>query len=331
MQETDSEALRTQRRRRKRIGRIKTGIVLVITGWIVISMVLIVYLLARTFSLEQRLEQVIADSAQYSGTDSQRSGSGNEGLQDETEQTEVKEETGTESGSELIYSAPEITGTDDEDNLAEADDAHKVYLTFDNSPSENTEEILDILQQYDVKATFFVVGSEDEEDQDIYKRIVEDGHTLGMHSYCNKYSVIYQSVDAFAADYNELHDYLYEVTGVDCVYYRFPGGSSNQISNVSMSNFIHFLNEQGVTYFDWNISAGDAVSAYTAEEIVENVTADVVKYKTSVVLLHDSADKPVTAEALGPLIEALQSMGAEILPIDEDTKVIQAVKAESVE
>ncbi|MGN0141311.1 MAG: polysaccharide deacetylase family protein [Roseburia sp.] len=323
MQDIDEEALRIQRRRRKRIARMKTGIILVISGWILISMILIICLLVRMSVLEHRIQIL----EQKTTTASVSDGTGSEAVAEpETEVTEAE----TETQQSMIYAAPEITGTDDADNMAEPGDVHKVYLTFDNGPSENTAEILDILDRYGVKATFFVVGSEAEEAQEIYKRIVEDGHTLGMHSFCNKYSVIYQSTDSFAEDYEKLHDYLYEVTGEDSIYYRFPGGSSNQISNVSMANFIHYLNEQGVTYFDWNVSAGDAVAAYTAEEIVENVTADVVKYKTSVVLLHDAADNATTAEALGPLIEALQAMGAEILPIDEDTQVIQAVKAESV-
>lgn len=151
-----------------------------------------------------------------------------------------------------------------------------------------------------------------------------------MHSYSNKYSLIYQSEDAFEADFHQLQDYLYEVTGEKSRYYRFPGGSSNQISNVPMSSLIRFLNSEDVVYYDWNVSAGDAANAaYTPEELVENVVSDVSKYKTSVVLLHDSEDKSTTVEAVEPLIEALQDMDAEILPIDEDTQVIQYVKADS--
>ena len=153
-----------------------------------------------------------------------------------------------------------------------------------------------------------------------------------MHSYSNKYSVIYESQEAFEEDYKKLRDYLFEVTGVEAKYYRFLGGSSNSVSNVPMSDFIHYLNGEGVIYYDWNVSSGDAASnAYSAEEIVANVTNDVVKYKTSVVLLHDADVNGTTAEALAPLIESLQNMGAEILPIDEDTSVIQYVKADTVE
>lgn len=324
MQEKDSEALRNQRRRRKRIGRIKSAIVMIIAGWILLSMVLIICLFVRTVSLERKLDQVLSINAQQSSENPAFDSS-------EAEETEaiLQSEVNTETPQET-YAAPPASGIEDADNLAQAGDVHKVYLTFDDGPSENTEAILDILAEYGLKATFFVVGKEDEESQALYRRIVEEGHTLGMHSYSNKYSVIYQSAEAFESDYQKLKDYLYEVTGTECRYYRFPGGSSNQISNVSMDTLIQFLNEQDIVYYDWNVSAGDAASAaYTADEIVANVTEDVVKYKTSVVLLHDSADKSTTVEAIRPLIEALQQMNAEILPIDEDTQVIQYVKADS--
>lgn len=318
MQDKDSEALRNQRRRRKRIGRIKSAIVIIITGWIILSMILIITLFVRTVSLEKKLDQLIQTSTVI-------------GVGTSESQESASTEKGTESEQE-VYTVPPASGVTDVANLAEDGDVHKVYLTFDDGPSENTEAILDILAEYDVKATFFVVGMEDEESQELYRRIVEEGHTLGMHSYSNRYSVIYQSEEAFQTDYQKLKDYLYEVTGVECKYYRFPGGSSNQISNVPMNDLIQFLNDKGTVYFDWNVSAGDAASAaYTADEIVENVTADVVKYKTSVVLLHDSEDKSTTVEAIRPLIEALQEMDAEILPIDEDTQVIQSVKADSVD
>ena len=208
----------------------------------------------------------------------------------------------------------------------------KVYLTFDDGPSDNTAAILDTLAKYNVKATFFVVGKTDDQSKEMYQRIVNEGHTLGMHSYSHKYSVVYDSLDAFETDFNQLQSYLYDITGQECRLYRFPGGSSNQVSNTDMSEFIRFLNEEGVTYFDWNVSSGDATSqAYTADELLNNVLTDVPKYKTSVVLMHDSNTKSTTVEALGPMIEALQGMGAQILPIDENTPLVQHIKADSVE
>lgn len=224
-----------------------------------------------------------------------------------------------------------MTGIDSGDNMAKAGDAHKVYLTFDGGPDENTDKILDVLDKYGVKATFFVVGDDSKDMQEVYKRIVKDGHTLGMHSFSNKYSTIYASTEAFEQDFDKISSYLKDVTGVNSLYYRFPGGSSNEISNVNMAEFVRILNEKGITYFDWNVSAGDTSSDYTVDDVVTNVTEGVKRYKTSVVLLHDGDDKSTTVEALESLIQKLQQMKAEILPIDENTKVIQYIKADSVE
>lgn len=327
MQDHDAEVINNQRKRRKRIGRIRNGIIFTIAGWIIISMILIAVLFVHVIKIQHKLDQIVTVSTveQTQQENAQKPESTGESVY-----TDVTEATETKSDYDPV--TPPATGISEEDNLASEGDVHKVYLTFEDGPSENTEAILNILAQYNVKATFFVVGKEDEDSQELYKRIVEEGHTLGMHSYSNKYSQIYQSKDAFEEDFNRLRDELYQVTGVESIYYRFPGGSSNQISNVPMSDFIHYLNEQGVIYYDWNISAGDAASnAYSAEEIVANVVDDVVKYKTSVVLLHDASDKSTTVEALVPMIEALNEMGAEILPIDEDTSVIQYVKADSID
>lgn len=324
MEEKDSAALRDQRQRRKRVARIRNGIIFTVIAWILISMILIVTLLIKVISLEKRLDELTINST-YGQVEENLNGGANQNM-DGTEasyDTESMEDNGK---------VPLVANTDESSNLAEEGDVLKVYLTFEDGPSENTEAILDILARYQVKATFFVVGKTDETSQSLYKRIVDEGHTLGMHSYSNKYSTIYESREAFENDFTQLRDYLYELTGVESRYYRFPGGSSNQISNVDMSEFIQYLNSQDVVYYDWNVSSGDATSqAYSSEDIVANVTSNVVKYKTSVVLLHDADDKSTTVEALAPLIEALQQMNVEILPIDEDTTVIQSVKLSSEE
>jgi peptidoglycan/xylan/chitin deacetylase (PgdA/CDA1 family) len=197
-------------------------------------------------------------------------------------------------------------------------------------PGDNTEEILDVLAQHQVKATFFVVGSTDSSKNAIYQRIVNEGHTIGMHSYSNQYSLIYSSTDAFKEDYQQISDLLYELTGTRSKYYRFPGGSGNQISNVNMAAFAHILNQEQITYYDWNVSAGDTTTGYTKNDVINNVVQGVSKYKTSVVLLHDGENKSTTVEALGTLVEQLKQQGAQILPIDENTNVIQYIHADSI-
>lgn len=211
--------------------------------------------------------------------------------------------------------------------------AHKVYLTFDDGPSKYTDEILAILDRYQVKATFFVVGKEDEASADAMRAIVAAGHTLGLHSYSHKYSELYQSVEDFAADFEQLQDYVYRVTGVKSTVYRFPGGSSNKVSKLDMQIFADYLDSQGVEYYDWNISSGDgAKKLLSVQTLVKNVTADIEEHETSIILLHDSAEKSTTVEALPIMIENILAMeDTVILPITEETEPVHHIDTSSKE
>ncbi len=199
----------------------------------------------------------------------------------------------------------------------------RVYLTFDDGPSTNTDRILDILAQYGVKATFFVVGKEGYTDQ--YRRIVEDGHTLAMHSYSHRYNEVYASLDSYKADLTKLHDYLYELTGEDCRLVRFPGGSSNTVSKVSMWDLIDYLESEDMVYFDWNVSSGDSTGGKkSVDQLTNNVLENIGKYNNAVVLFHDAAGKTTTVDALAGIIEKiLESDNTVLLPISEDTVKVQ--------
>ncbi len=211
--------------------------------------------------------------------------------------------------------------------------AHEVYLTFDDGPSIYTEEILDILDEYQVKATFFVVGKESDAAKEALQDIVARGHTLGMHSYSHKYSELYASEEAFEADFLKLQGYLEDVTGVKSKVYRFPGGSSNTVSEVNMGIYADYLDSQEVRFFDWNISSGDGGSAVLpVETLVENVTGGISEKHISVVLMHDSAGKSTTVEALPTIIENILAMeDTVILPITENTRPVQHIHRQSQE
>lgn len=210
---------------------------------------------------------------------------------------------------------------------------HKVYLTFDDGPSKYTNDILDILKKYGVKATFFVLGKPGKGNEAALNRIVEEGHTLGMHSYSHKYSEIYATKESFIEDFQGIQTFLEEVTGVTSKLYRFPGGSSNTVTAVDIHEFIGYLQEQDVVYYDWNVSSGDAASqTLSVEAIYENCIEGIVGKSVSVVLFHDAADKKTTVEALPKIIETLLKMeDTEILPITEESKPVQHVKAEVIE
>ncbi len=210
------------------------------------------------------------------------------------------------------------------------DGYRKVYLTFDDGPSANTEAILDILKQYDVKATFFVIMREGREFEDLYRRIVDEGHTLGMHSCTHVYSTLYKDEQSFKEDTERLRNFLYMVTGVESDYYRFPGGSSNKVSPVDMRIYAKILEDEGIEYYDWNMSSQDATSPILPKEsIVRNVTSNIKYFSEPMILFHDTGSKVTTVEALPEIIEYIQSLdNTVILPISKDTNPIQHISVE---
>lgn len=320
MSTNEDSAVEQQRQKRKRIGRIKTGIVMTIAIWMLVSLIAIIVLTVTVVRLNSRvykmeLKQNSTASVQLPETESTGSGELDSVLLQDTQ----------------IQSENVIRELDSADNAYSKGDTRKVYLTFDCVPGENTAAILDTLAKYNTKATFFVVGDASGENAQIYQRIVNEGHTIAMHSFSNSYSDVYKSKDAFTNDLKQISDYISKTTGVTPKYYRFPGGSMNRISNVNMDELVKILNSDKITYFDWNVSAGDTSADYTADDVVNNVISGVQNYKTSVVLLHDDSNKSTTAEAIEPLIEALNNISAEILPIDENTYVVQYIKADTVE
>ncbi|SHI68285.1 Peptidoglycan/xylan/chitin deacetylase, PgdA/CDA1 family [Geosporobacter subterraneus DSM 17957] len=189
------------------------------------------------------------------------------------------------------------------------------YLTFDDGPSSNTIKILDILKKYEIKATFFVIGSETESSKKIYRRIVEEGHVIGNHTYSHNYNKIYASVENFMEDIWKLEALLEEVAGVKPKIIRFPGGSKNQASSRAggkglMADLITRLQEEGYQYFDWNVTSKDA-SAVTPDKeiIVRSVLEGIQGKKEAIILFHDNAPKTTTVEALPEIIEALLEKG----------------------
>ena len=229
----------------------------------------------------------------------------------------------TSEGMDVDYATVDVSGAQNPEDI---EGTRYVYLTFDDGPSTNTDEILDILEQHNVKATFFVCGKPNAKYTDLYKRIVNDGHTLGMHSYSHKYSELYASLDSFKEDTDKLRIFLYETTGVWSSFYRFPGGSSNTVSKVDMHELTDYLESSDVTFFDWNVSAGDDKAGANKDTIYANIVNNVPRFKHCVVLMHDAADKKSTVEALPEIIEAIQAMDdTVIVPITEDTLPVQHI------
>ncbi len=232
---------------------------------------------------------------------------------------------GKQDGTEVSASQETTESTTPRENVK------RVYLTFDDGPSIYTGQILDVLAANNVKATFFVIGR-DEEYYDYYRRIVDEGHTIGMHSYSHVYQDVYQSVESFGSEIEQLNNLIYDVTGVKSTIFRFPGGSSNNVANLPIRDYIAYLNEHNINYYDWNALNGDAVtSGLSPEQLVNNIMNDVENNQDTIVLMHDLQTTHTTVESLQLLIDTLKSEGCEILPIDENTPLIQHVACTTVE
>ena len=195
------------------------------------------------------------------------------------------------------------------------------YLTFDDGPSDKTLEILDILDKYRIKATFFVIESENIE---YVKKIYAAGHTIGLHTATHDYSVIYSGEDMFYKDITRLSDKIYELIGVRPTLLRFPGGSSNTVSKNYcrgvMTRLVKTVGGRGYSYFDWNISSGDAECPPPSYTYIRNkVLASAADKNSACILMHDSNDKATTVQALPEIIEGMMRMGYSIEPLKPDT------------
>ena len=189
----------------------------------------------------------------------------------------------------------------------------RVYLTFDDGPSQNTTKILSILDKYDAKATFFVVYRKGDKNKKLYKRIVNEGHTIGVHSFTHNYKVIYSSDKAFRNDVVKLRKYIYDITGVKTNFYRFPGGSGNRVSKVDIRKCIKVLKKESMLYYDWNVENGDAIGKKLSDkQLVNNVVKNVKTKNTTIVLMHDAANKNGTVRTLPIIIKTLKKQGYRI-------------------
>lgn len=209
-------------------------------------------------------------------------------------------------------------------NVKINDNTGVVYLTFDDGPSSSTNKILDILKEKGVKATFFVVNFSDYY-SDAVKRIVEEGHTIALHSYTHQYKLIYASEKAYFDDLYKLRNRVKDVTGVESNITRFPGGSSNTVSSFNkgiMSRLTKAVREKGFHYFDWNVDSSDAWSARNSTDVYNNVINGLHMNRNNVVLMHDLGSNVKTVEALPKIIDTMKKKGYSFSKITYDTPMV---------
>lgn len=176
-------------------------------------------------------------------------------------------------------------------------DGKTIYLTFDDGPGPYTGELLDILAEYDVKATFFVTCTNSKY-ADCIGRAYNEGHSIGVHTASHNYYDIYSSETAFFADFDLVQELIMEQTGQYTNICRFPGGSSNTVSNFNpgiMSRLSSAVTDMGYQYFDWNVSSGDAGQTKDTQQVAENIISGCQGKKAAVVLQHDIKDYSVDA------------------------------------
>lgn len=195
-----------------------------------------------------------------------------------------------------------------------------IYLTFDDGPGAYTDQLLNILAKYNVKATFFVI---DTGNYSTMKRIVNEGHAIGIHSVTHNYRQIYASMDAYFDDLYSMQQIIYEQTGVRTTLMRFPGGSSNTVSRFNrgvMSKLTKAVEYAGFQYFDWNVDSDDAGRANSAKKVYENVTRGVSYRQISIVLQHDI--KPATINAIERIIQWGLNNGYQFLPLSSTSPTV---------
>ena len=298
-----------ERLRRKRKLLIKRAIALLIIVVIIVLAIVLIVNGAKGKSSKNE-NQTTVEETTTSGDESGETTTGDE----TTTETTVAETTTTSNSGDTIVKPDNWNGK-------------TIYLTFDDGPSAVTEEILEVLDQYNVKATFFTLGYGSKE---TYQKLVNDGHALGVHSYSHDYDTIYASMENFQNDVTTLRDLLEEYTGQEIFLYRFPGGSNNEVhknaGNMKMADFVDYINSIGMKYVDWNASSSDAEYVTGDVDVIYNQSAGDISYwgdetdqTTIVLLMHDAETKTTNPDVLRKLIPEFLEKGYAFDCIHKDT------------
>lgn len=260
----------------------------------------------ETEQASQETEQVSQETEQPSQETEQPSQE-NEKPNQETEQPDKSEEN---------------TNTQIQKPQTENSEEKVIYLTFDDGPGPYTQRLLDILDEYGIKVTFFVTNCSPQY-QNMIGEAYRRGHTIALHTY-NHYYSNYSSEELYYQDLKLIHDVVVAQTGVQPTIMRFPGGSSNTKSKQYCEGIMTILTQgiesHGYKYCDWNVSSGDGNSSIATEDVINNVIKGVSNKKVSVVLQHDPVSTSV--EAVDDIIRWGLENGYTFKPMTDDTQMI---------
>lgn len=230
-----------------------------------------------------------------------------------------------QSAEPTSSSAPTPAGGDLLKAVTKNDGVKVAYLTFDDGPTNNiTPKILDTLRKYNIKATFFQVGSLIKANPDMARRVYEEGHLIANHSYAHNYKELYVSEEAFMSEITKTQELITGVTGNDDFkLIRFPGGGYNAGTwGANKQKYKEVLTQNGYYYCDWNALNGDAEGgSKTAEQLLQGVKNTIGSHEDVVILMHDASAKKATAEALPSIIDYLISQGFEFRRLDDKSTI----------
>lgn len=217
-----------------------------------------------------------------------------------TQNTEKVVECSTFNGQNIISSK----------NRESVDAKKTVYLTFDDGPSIHTKEVLDILEENGVSATFFLIGNQiNNNTLPIIKRMKNDGFQIGVHTYSHEPNEIYKSADSYYKDIMKTKKLIKKKAKITPTVFRFPYGSNNCYVLKYRKDIIGRLKEEGLDYCDWNVSGEDSIGKPSASQIIANVRNNYDVYNEPVVLLHDSGASSETVKALPTIIKMYKDAG----------------------
>lgn len=217
-----------------------------------------------------------------------------------------------------VFAAPNISNNKKSVTAEKYEsNGRKVYLTFDDGPSSKvTNEILDILEKNEVKATFFLIGNKIHGNEDVVKRIYDGGNSIGLHSYTHNFDTLYCDEEKFIQEMIECRNEINKVIGISPNIIRFPGGSCNRFSEKGLKE----LHNNQFKVYDWNLDTTDGFNPnLSPNELYRKATKGSDKIYAITLLMHCTDLNENTVKALPKIIEYYKSQGFEFTTITEDT------------
>ncbi len=239
-------------------------------------------------------------------------------IQEESELAELEDTNETliteENIEETIPKLPILTqlGRENMQNIYKSNEKI-AYITFDDGPSSNiTPQILNILDQYKIKATFFVLGCNVVRYPNIVKQEYESGHYIANHGYSHAYDSVYSSAQSVLDEYVRTQQSIRDAIGIQeycCHLFRFPGGTGGTKYRKVKNEAKQLLSDNDVLYIDWNALTNDSVGKPTEESIINDLISTVGTKNSVVILMHDNASKQLTANMLPKVLDYLIEQG----------------------